>query len=106
MAFLALASQKSVLNMQRNFLQLRNLHISNQRQICKEEMDAIKLAAPETCEQDQEYLMLEAQDEEFESEKDAIEQEMSMIDAEINSLKTLVNNNIKSSCTLNISGGS
>ena len=42
MAFLALAAQKSVLNLQKNFLQLQYLSISNQSQAALAQMSAIE----------------------------------------------------------------
>ena len=64
MAFLALASQKSLMMLQKNFLQFQYTSIMNQTQAATAQMTAIE--------------------------------------NEISGLKTLVQNNIKSSCTLNL----
>ena len=44
-------------------------------------------------------------EEQLESEQDALDTQIQLIDSEISSLKTMVNNNIKSSCSLNLIGG-
>ena len=81
MAFLALASQKSLLTLQKNFLQLQYTSIQNQVQYATSQMTAIQ----------REY-----------SGQDDSDSQLTAIENEISGLKTLVNNNIKSSCTLNL----
>lgn len=110
MAFLALASQKSLLNLQKNFLQLQFISIMNQSEACTAQMASIKKQHNGDTNYDESedatYLYYEQMDEQLSSEKDSIETQMTAIDNEISSLKTLVNNNIKSSCTLNLASGS
>lgn len=109
MAFLALASQKSLLNLQKNFLQLQYTSIMNQTQAAEAQMAAIKKSHngdPDYDEsEDATYLYYEQLDEQLSSEKDSIDTQMTAIENEISSLKTLVNNNVKSSCTLNLASG-
>ena len=100
MAFLALASQKSLLNLQKNFLQF---------QAAESQMAAIKKQNKDVENYDEEddptYLYYEQLDEQLSSEKDSIDTQMTAIENQISSLKTLVNNNVKSSCTLNLATG-
>ena len=42
--------------------------------------------------------------EQLETEKDSLDSQITAIENEISGLKTMVNNNIKSSCTLNLLG--
>jgi hypothetical protein len=106
MAFLALASQKSLLTLQKNFLQLEYVSIENQIQSATSQMTAIERAysgdddADYT--EDADYIYYEDLDEQLESEKDSLDSQLTAIENEISGLKTLVNNNIKSSCTLNL----
>lgn len=111
MAFLALASQKSLLMLQKNFLLLQYTSISNQNQQALAKMSAIERNyaamgddAPDYTE-DPDFIYFEELSNQLETEKDSIDSQMTAIEAEISGLKTLVNNNIKSSCTLNITGG-
>lgn len=110
MAFLALASQRSLLNLQKNFLQLQYTSIMNQVQAAESQMAAIKKAHNGDTgydeSEDATYLYYEQLDEQLSSEKDSIDTQMTAIENEISSLKTLVNNNVKSSCTLNLASGS
>ena len=109
MAFLALASQKSVLTLQKNFLQFQMISLQNQIQYATTMMNEIKKSydgqdSEEDYTDNPDYIYYEQLDEQLSSEKDSIESQMTVIENEISSLKTLVNNNIKTSCTLNIVG--
>ena len=106
MAFLALASQKSLLTLQKNFLQFQLISIQNQIHYATSQMTAIEKeysgqdGADAT--EDADYIYYESLDEQLETEKDSIESQITAIENEVSGLKTLVNNNIKSSCTLNL----
>jgi hypothetical protein len=52
--------------------------------------------------QDASYIYYEDLDDQLETEKDSLDSQLTAIENEISGLKTLVNNNIKSSCTLNL----
>jgi len=110
MAFLALASQKSLLTLQKNFLQLQYLQISNQNQNALAQMTAIErsYAGDSTADytNDRDYIYYEDLSDQLETEKDSLDSQLTAIDAEISSLKTMVQNSIKSSCTLNLASGS
>ncbi len=107
MAFLALASQKSLLTLQKNFLQFQQIGIQNQLQLASSQMAAIQKAygTGSDYSEDPDYIYYEQLDEQLSSEKDSLDTQITEIESQISSLKTLVNNNIKSSCTLNLSGG-
>lgn len=110
MAFLALASQKSLLTLQQNFLQLQMVRIQNDVQYYASQMDLVKKQYTNSEDGDYDddplYIYYEQLDEQASSEKDALESQITAIQNEISSLKTLVNNNIKTSCTLNLATGS
>lgn len=111
MSFLALASQKSLMTLQMSFLQLQYNSISNQIQAANSHMTAIKKAGKEAEgadydeSKDTEYLYYEQLDEELQTEKDSLDTQLEALKNEVSSLKTMVNNNIKSSCTLNLASG-
>lgn len=105
MAFLALASQKSLLTLQKNFYQFQYISIQNQIQAATAQMTAIEReysGSNEDCTEDADYIYYSDLSDSLETEKDAIDSQLTAIENEISGLKTLVNNNIKSSCTLNL----
>lgn len=104
MAFLALASQKSLLTLQKNFLQFQQVGIQNQIQLASAQMSAIQKEY-QSYEDDADYIYYEQLDEQLQTEKDLLDSQITELDSQISSMKTLVQNNIKSSCTLNLSGG-
>lgn len=112
MAFLALASQKSLLTLQKNFLQLQYVSIENQIQYATSVMNEIQQEYEDQNDNskdytdDAQYLYYEQLDESLESQKDSLDSQLTAIENDISSLKTLVNNNIKTSCTLNLVSGS
>ena len=113
MSFLALASQKSLLTMQKSFLQLQYTHIQNEITYAEAEMAAIQKRINEEngdsggadYTENPDYVYYEQMDERLSTEKDLLDSQLTAIDSEISSLKTMVNNNIKSSCTLNLASG-
>ena len=106
MAFLALASQKSLLTLQKNFLQFQYTPIQNQIQYAPPQMTAFQREYSGDTQsdytEDADYIYYEQMDEQLETEKDSLDSQLTAIENEISSLKTLVNNNIKTSCTLNL----
>lgn len=107
MAFLALASQKSLLTLQKNFLQYQLIGIQNDVQYASAQMEAVRKSTPEGEDyaENATYLYYEQLDEQLQTEKDSIDSQITVVENEISSLKTLVNNNIKTSCTLNLASG-
>lgn len=107
MAFLALASQKSLLTLQKNFLQFQYVSIQNQIQYATSQMTAVERmysGSDDDYTEDADYIYYEDLSDQLETEKDSLDSQLTAIDNEISGLKTLVNNNIKSSCTLNLLG--
>ena len=107
MAFLALASQKSLLTLQKSFLQFQHISIQNQINYATSQMTAIEreyAATDEDCTEDASFIYYEDLSEQLETEKDSLDTQITAIENEISGLKTMVNNNIKSSCTLNLLG--
>lgn len=106
MAFLALASQKSLLTLQKNFLQFQYTSIQNQIQYATSQMTAIEreYAGDSSADytEDADYIYYQDLDDQLETEKDSLDSQLTAIENEISSLKTMVNNNIKTSCTLNL----
>ncbi len=106
MAFLALASQKSLMLLQKNFLQFQYTSIMNQTQTAAAQMTAIErqYAGQDGADytEDAAYIYYQDLSDQLETEKDSLDSQLTAIENEISSLKTLVQNNIKSSCTLNL----
>ncbi len=104
MAFLAAAGQKAILTLQQNFLQFQYLQLQNKIRYTETCMDALRTSGGENYTDSAEYVYYEQLDEEYETQKDALDEQITAITNEISTLKTMVQNNIKSSCTLNLSG--
>lgn len=109
MSFLALASQKSLLNLRKSFLELQKISIQNRIEAAQSQMAYIERmhADDDNWEQDEDsnYQYYARLDDSLSTEADSLDSQLSVLQNDISSLKTLVNNNIKTSCTMNISGG-
>ena len=111
MTFLAIDSQKSLLTLQKSQLQFEQTLVMNQANWIMNEMSArseeLEEANPNgtvDLDNDPYYVMLQQQEEYLTTRQDALDSQISLLDNEISSLKTLVNNNIKNSCGLNLIG--
>ena len=51
------------------------------------------------------YIQLQKEESYLETRQDSLDSQISLMENEISGLKTLVQNNIKSACTLNLIGG-
>ena len=105
MSFLAIDAQKNYFTLQRNQLQFEMTVIMSEANRNTKNMDAIKKENPDEYEEDENYMYYEQLDEMLETEKDSIESQITLLDNEISSLKSMVSNNIKNSCGLNLIGG-
>ena len=103
MSFLAIDAQKAYFTLQRNQLQFEMTVVMQTALQNQKAMDAMK--GEENYEDDPNYIAYEEMDELLETEKDSLDSQIQLLDSEISSLKTMVNNNIKNSCTLNLIGG-
>ena len=104
MSFLALDAQKSLLTLQRNQLQLELMQNTSAANLVTKEMSIIRKQNPQDYDTNPDYLYYEQMDELYSTEKDSIESQITAIDNEISSLKTMVTNNIKNTCSLNLIG--
>ena len=109
MAFLALASQKSLLSLQKNFIQFQMSSIMNQVSYAQAQMAAIAREYSSQDEkdytEDADYIYYEDLDQQLETEKDLLESQRTILENEINSLNQVIKTEIKSSCTLNLAAG-
>ena len=106
MSFLAIDAQKAYFTLQRNQLQFEMTVVMQSALQNQKAMDAIKTQkVPDgnggtttyDYENDPDYIAYEQMDELLETEKDSLDSQITAIENEISGLKTLVNNNIKSS---------
>ena len=110
MSFLAIDAQKAYFTLQRNQLQFEMTVVVQNALQNQKAMDALKQERGPNDEQidyenDPDYIAYEQLDEILETQKDSLDSQIQLLDAEISSLKTMVNNSIKNSCTLNLIGG-
>lgn len=114
MTFLAVDSQKSLFTIQKSQLQFEQTLVMNQANWVTKEMSYIAQEysdnengdnADSGLEDDPYYVALQQQEEYLTTRQKALDTQISLIDNEISSMKTMVTNNIKSSCTLNLIGG-
>ncbi len=107
MTFLAIDAQKNLLTLQKSQLQFeQTLVMSDVNHISKQ----ISLIA-EACEgddtdpdDDPQYITLQQTEAQLETRQDSLDSQITLLENEISSIKNLVTNNIKSSCTLNLIG--
>ena len=108
MTFLAIDSQKSLFTLQKSQLQFEQTLIMNQANWLAQEMGA---RAEEISSTDGDidnylyYITLQKQEEYLTTRQNTLDTQISLLDNEIASMKTMVQNNIKSSCSLNLIGG-
>lgn len=108
MTFLAIDAQKNLFTLQKSQLQFEQTLVMSRTNYITKQMGyrAQKLEyTDKDVDNDPTYQMLQQQESYLQTRQDSLDSQMSILDNEINSLKTLVNNNIKSSCSLNLIGG-
>lgn len=110
MSFLAVDAQKSLFTLQRNQLQFEQTLIMNQANWTSKEMaryadDMQDQDNNYDLDDDPYYVSLQKTEEYLESRQDSLDSQIQLLDNEISSMKTMVNNNIKNSCGLNLIGG-
>ena len=106
MSFLAVDSQKQLFILQRNQLQFEQTLVMNEANWVTKEMGYYANDAGDDADLDNDsyYIGLQATEEYLESRQDTLDSQIQLLDNEISSLKTLVNNNIKNSCGLILIG--
>ena len=112
MTFLAIDSQKSLLTLQKSQLQFEQTLVMNQANWLTKEMgnrsEELEEANPNgtvDLDNDPYYVMLQQQEEYLTTRQDALDSQISLLDNEISSMKTMVQNNIKSRCGLTLISG-
>ena len=112
MTFLAIDSQKNLFTLQKSQLQFEQTLIMNQANWVAEQMAARAELLEEASgngqvnlDNDAFYVALQKQEEQLTTRQNTLDSQISLLDNEISSMKTMVQNNIKSSCTLNLIGG-
>ena len=108
MTFLAVDAQKNLFTIQKSQLQFEQTLVMNRVNYLTKQMStrAQELEADDLdCDEDYTYLCLQQEEEYLETRQDSLDSQISLMENEISSLKNLVNNNIKSSCQLNLIGG-
>ena len=107
MSFLAMASQKTLFTLQKSQLEYEYTILMSRTNCIQGQMSDYATAAGDDAELDEDpfYISLEKTSEYLQTEADAVKAQVDMMDQEINALKTMVNNGIKSTCALNLVGG-
>ncbi len=108
MTFLAIDAQKNLFALQKSQLQFeqtlvmsRANYITKQMGYRAQELEDMDVDV----DNDPTYQMLQQQESYLETRQDSLDSQISLMENEISSLKNLVNNNIKSACSLNLIGG-
>ena len=108
MTFLAIDAQKNLFTLQKSQLQFEQTlvmsrvnYITKQMGYRAQELEDANVDVDD----DPTYIQLQQEESYLETRQDSLDSQISMMENEISSLKTLVNNNIKASCTLNLIGG-
>ncbi len=110
MTFLSIDAQKSLFTLQKSQLEFEQMLILNQVNWCSKQMNYVTQQyagvddGPDL-EDDPYYIELQQMEEQLQTRKSNLDTQISLMNEEINSSKTMINNNIKSSCGLNLLGG-
>lgn len=108
MTFLAIDSQKQLFTLQKSQAQFEQTLIMYDLNATQKDMALLTEAKSENgnwdADSDPEYKELQQLESYYETRQDALDSQITLLENEISSLKNLVNNNIKSSCTLNLVG--
>ena len=109
MTFLAIDAQKNLFSIQKSQLQFEQSLILNRAAIITKDMDRLTSSHAGDDNYDMEadpiYIMLQREDAYLGTRKDNLDSQLALIDSAINGMKSLVQNNIKTSCSLQLLGG-
>ena len=108
MTFLAIDAQKNLFTLQKSQLQFEQTLIMSRVNYITKQMGyrANELDGTDTdVDDDPTYQRLQQEESYLETRQDSLDSQISVIENEISSLKTLVNNKIKATCALNLIGG-
>ena len=111
MAFLAIDSQRNLFTLQKSQLEFEQMLLMNQVNWLQKEMAYVQGVYDQeensdaSIDEDPYYMALQDQEEYLTSRTEALESQVNTLNEEISSAKQQVQNNIKSSCGLNLIGG-
>ena len=110
MTFLAIDAQKNLFTLQKSQLQFEQILVMSKTNYITKEMGYYASAKEEADsnwdgETDAYYQQLVSTEQYLETRQDSLDSQITALDNEISSLKNMVNNNIKTSCSLNLIGG-
>lgn len=109
MTFLAIDAQKNLFTLQKSQLQYEQTIVMSRCNYVTKQMGEIAQYydddSDSDLEDDPQYIALQREESYLETRQDSLDSQISLLDNEINSIKNLVTNNIKSSCQLNLIGG-
>lgn len=107
MSFLAIDAQKCLFMLQRNQLQFEQTLVMSDANAIARQIEEYAQAKGDgyDLESDSEYIALQEAEEQLETEQDSLDTQIQLLDTEINNLKSMVQNNIKNNCSLNLVGG-
>lgn len=107
MTFLAIDAQKNLFTLQKSQLQFEQTLVMSRANYITKQMGYRAQDLEETDtdpDDDATYIALQQQESYLETRQDSLDSQISLMENEISSLKNLVNNNIKTSCSLNLIG--
>ncbi len=107
MTFLAIDAQKNLFTLQKSQLQFEQTLVMSRANYITKQMGirAEQLGDNGDIDNDSTYIQLQQEESYLETRQDSLDSQITLIENEISSLKNLVNNNIKTSCSLNLIGG-
>lgn len=107
MTFLAIDAQKNLFTLQKSQLQFEQTLVMSRVNQMTKEMGLYEAAQDSSwdAETDPYYQQLASTEQYLETRQDSLDSQITALDNEISSMKNMVNNNIKSSCSLNLIGG-
>lgn len=111
MTFLAQASSKSLLKLQRSQLNLQKTLMDSRIRAVTREMgdmeaqDGVSEESSTDIQKDPHYLDLQRMSERYEMIKENYESQTSLLDQQISDLENIIKTGIQSSCKFTISGG-
>ena len=106
MTFLAIDAQKQLFTLQKSQAQFEQTLIMYDLNATQKDMALLAEQGGTEYDPDSDpaYKELQQLESYYETRQDALDSQITLLENEISSLKNLVNNNIKSSCTLNLVG--
>ena len=107
MSFLAMASQKSLFTLQKSQLEYEYTILMSRTNVITSQMSDYANSVDDDADLDEDpfYISLEKTSEYLQTEAESVKSQIDVMEQEINSLKTMVNNGIKNTCSLNLIGG-